>query len=47
VDDFNLTKISTGDSPSIVWDKITTQVKAALGDERSIKHIPVQAVIQA
>ena len=47
VDDFNLTKINTGDSPSIVWDKITAQVKAALGEEPSIKHIPVQTVIQA
>ena len=46
-DDFNLTKINTGDSPSIVWDKITAQVRTALGEGPPIKHIPVQAVIQA
>jgi thymidylate kinase len=46
-DDFNLTKINTGDSPSIVWDKITAQVRTALGEGPPIKRIPVQAVIQA
>jgi len=46
-DDFNLTKINTGDSPSIVWDKITVQVRTALGEGPPLKHIPVQAVIQA
>ncbi|TMI09350.1 hypothetical protein E6H34_00980 [Candidatus Bathyarchaeota archaeon] len=45
-DDFNLTKINTGDSPSIVWDKITAQVRTALGEGPPLKHIPVQAVIQ-
>jgi thymidylate kinase len=47
VDDFNLTRINTGDSPSIVWDKIITHVMAALGEQPSIKRIPIQTVIQA
>jgi thymidylate kinase len=46
VDDFNLTKINTSDPPSIVWDKITTQVKIALGDEPPTKQLSVQAVVQ-
>jgi thymidylate kinase len=46
VDNFNLTKINTSDPPSVVWDKITAQVKIALGDEHPTKQIPVQAVVQ-
>jgi thymidylate kinase len=46
VDDFNLTKISTSDPPSVVWDKITAQVKIALGDEPPTKQLSVQAVVQ-
>jgi hypothetical protein len=46
VDDFKLTKINTSDAPSIVWDKITAQVKIALGEGSSTKQLPVQAVVQ-
>jgi thymidylate kinase len=46
VDRFRLTKINTSDPPSIVWDRITAQVKTALGEEPPMKHIRVQAVIQ-
>jgi thymidylate kinase len=46
VDEFNLTRINTGDSPSVVWDRITAQVKTALGEEPSMKRIPIEAVVQ-
>jgi thymidylate kinase len=46
VDDFKLTKINTSDPPSVVWDKITAQVKIALGEGSSTKQLPVQAVVQ-
>ncbi|HEV2119467.1 MAG TPA: hypothetical protein VGS11_05115 [Candidatus Bathyarchaeia archaeon] len=47
VDDFNLTKINTSDSPSIVWDKITAKVRVALGESPSVRDTPVRAVIEA
>ena len=46
-DDFNLTKINTSDSPSIVWDKITAKVRVALDEGPSMRKTPVRAVIEA
>lgn len=45
VDDFNLTKINTSESPLTVWDKITSQVRIAMGEQSSLNHVPVQTAV--
>ena len=44
-DHFNLTKISTNDPPSVVWDTMLLDIRIALGEKGSMQPIPIEQVI--
>ena len=44
-DHFNLSRISTSDPPSVVWNIILSEVRVALGQKRSPEQLPLQQVI--
>jgi len=42
---FNLSRISTSDPPSIVWNNMLVEIREALGDKASVEQITLQQVI--
>jgi len=44
-DHFSLSRISTSDSPSIVWNNMFSEIKVALGERASVEQIALQQVI--
>jgi hypothetical protein len=42
---FNLSRISTSDPPSIVWNNMLAEIRVALGDKALFERIAVQHVI--
>jgi thymidylate kinase len=42
---FNLTTISTSDSPSAVWNTMLSGIRVALGEKGSMQPIPIEQVI--